>query len=115
MAKKTFQSISAVSGALPIVGGYAGVMAQVGLAAVHVAEKMEGNKEIAKDLVAGISRLSKIVEDFEARSDGSQGTKSPRRSRSRKRRLNASKSESRSGRLQVTWRKHSQQLTKTKH
>ncbi|KAG9040776.1 hypothetical protein FS837_000192 [Tulasnella sp. UAMH 9824] len=69
MAKKTFQSIDAISGALPIVGTYAGVVAKVGLAVIHVVETMEGNKYITEDLEAGISKLSRIAEEFDGRSD----------------------------------------------
>lgn len=69
MAKKTFQSIDAISGVIPIVGTYAGVVAKVGLAVIHVVETMEGNKDIAQDLEAGISKLSRIAEEFDPRSD----------------------------------------------
>ncbi|KAG9040778.1 hypothetical protein FS837_000194 [Tulasnella sp. UAMH 9824] len=72
VAKKTFQSIDAVSWVLPVVGTYTGVLAKVGLAVVHVAETMEKNQDITKDLESGISKLSEIVEKFEARSDKQQ-------------------------------------------
>ncbi|KAG8904245.1 hypothetical protein FRC00_014164, partial [Tulasnella sp. 408] len=38
MAKKTFQSIDAISLVLPVVGTYTGVLARVGLAVVQVKE-----------------------------------------------------------------------------
>ncbi|KAG8917369.1 hypothetical protein FRC01_002499 [Tulasnella sp. 417] len=73
MAKQTFKSIDGMSAFIPIVGIYVGAVAKVGLAVVHVAETMEGSKEMAKDLEAGISKLSQIVEEFEARSDSRPG------------------------------------------
>ncbi|KAG9040777.1 hypothetical protein FS837_000193 [Tulasnella sp. UAMH 9824] len=72
-AKRTFQSIRDISGALPIVGTYAGVVAKVGLAVVQVAETMQENQDIAKGLKVGISKLSQIVKEFEARSDKQPG------------------------------------------
>ncbi|KAG9043872.1 hypothetical protein FS837_009040 [Tulasnella sp. UAMH 9824] len=72
-ARKTFKTVEVLSGTIPIVGNYVGAAAKVGLAVVRMAEKMDENEELAKELGERVITLSKFVGYFEARSEEQRG------------------------------------------
>lgn len=50
VARRTFQIVETVSGAIPGVGDFVGVAAKVGLTFVNMIETMDKNEDVSKEL-----------------------------------------------------------------
>ncbi|KAG8927684.1 hypothetical protein FRC01_007081 [Tulasnella sp. 417] len=68
VANKIFTTVEAVSGLIPIVGGYVGAAAKVGSTCVEMIQGMDSNDEAAQALQERTSRLSDILEQFKHQS-----------------------------------------------
>ncbi|KAG8917994.1 hypothetical protein FRC01_002093, partial [Tulasnella sp. 417] len=68
VASKVFTSVEAVSGLIPIVGGYLGAAAKVGSTCVEMLQGMDSNDEAAQALQERTSRLSDILGQFKHQS-----------------------------------------------
>ncbi|KAG8927687.1 hypothetical protein FRC01_007084, partial [Tulasnella sp. 417] len=68
VASKVFTSVEAVSGLIPIVGGYVGAAAKVGSTCVEMIQGMDSNDVAAQGLQERTSRLSDILEQFKHQS-----------------------------------------------
>ncbi|KAG9047222.1 hypothetical protein FS837_002784 [Tulasnella sp. UAMH 9824] len=62
MARKTFKTVEAVFGSIPVVGNFAAAAAKVGLAFVETIEIMDKNDDLAKDLGGQTTKLSHLLE-----------------------------------------------------
>ncbi|KAG8973471.1 hypothetical protein FRC05_008745 [Tulasnella sp. 425] len=62
IAKTTFKAAEGISGTLPVVGGYLGVVAKVGSTVVDMVQTMDDNDETGEKLVARVSKLSEVLE-----------------------------------------------------
>ncbi|KAG8915904.1 hypothetical protein FRC00_007807 [Tulasnella sp. 408] len=66
-ASKAFKGIEMVSGTIPIIGGYVGAAAKVGVACVELAQLAGKNEEEANVLGSRTTRLSEILRQFNGR------------------------------------------------
>lgn len=91
MARRTFQTVEVVSGAIPVVGSYVGGVAKVGLAFVNMIEvkishfslslfgltwypqTMDKSEDVVKELASHTSRLSTYLEHFKNKLDAEHG------------------------------------------
>ncbi|KAG8914235.1 hypothetical protein FRC00_000327 [Tulasnella sp. 408] len=64
IAKTTFNTVEAVSGAIPLVGTYIGAAAKVGSMIVDMWKGMDSNEEAAKSLESHMSTLAEHLEYF---------------------------------------------------
>ncbi|KIO26408.1 hypothetical protein M407DRAFT_24370, partial [Tulasnella calospora MUT 4182] len=72
-ARKTFKTVEAVSGALPVVGNFVGAAAKVGLAFVKAIETMDKNEDVSKELAFHATKLSSYLKRFEKKFDTEKG------------------------------------------
>ncbi|KAG8915905.1 hypothetical protein FRC00_007808, partial [Tulasnella sp. 408] len=63
-ANKALKGAEMVSGGIPIVGGYVGAAAKVGVACVELAQLADQNEEEANMLESRTTRLSEILGQF---------------------------------------------------
>ncbi|KAG8921159.1 hypothetical protein FRC00_009057, partial [Tulasnella sp. 408] len=68
VARKTFNTVNAFSGMIPVVGSYVGGAASVGLAVVELIQNMDSNEEATEDLAAHASKMSDLLGHFKKRS-----------------------------------------------
>ncbi|KAG8967235.1 hypothetical protein FRB90_010899, partial [Tulasnella sp. 427] len=68
IARKTFKSVDAASGMIPVVGSYVGGAAKVGLSIVELIQNMGDNEETAEDLASHTARLSGLLDHFKTKS-----------------------------------------------
>ncbi|KAG8948884.1 hypothetical protein FRC04_009222 [Tulasnella sp. 424] len=73
VARRTFQAVEVVSGAIPVVGSYVGGVAKVGLAFVNMIETMDKNEDVVKELASRTSRLSTYLEHFKNKLNAEHG------------------------------------------
>ncbi|KAG8967206.1 hypothetical protein FRB90_010901, partial [Tulasnella sp. 427] len=68
IARKTFKSVDAASGMIPVVGSYVGGAAKVGLSIVELIQNIDDNEETAEDLANHTARLSSLLDHFKTKS-----------------------------------------------